>query len=58
MICQQRKQQLGNVCRGSWVGFHPNDPVMFGQGQDYPITKMRINRDERSFLLHSPLQNQ
>jgi hypothetical protein len=56
MICQQRKQQLGNVCRGSWVGFHPNDSEMFRQRQDHPITKMTVKRDERSFLLHSPLQ--
>jgi hypothetical protein len=31
---------------------------MFRQRQDYPIAKMTINRDERSFLLNSPLQNQ
>jgi hypothetical protein len=30
---------------------------MFRQQQDHPITKMTINRDERSFPLNSPLQN-
>ena len=58
MIRQKWEQQPGNVCRGSWVSFHPNDTVMFRQRQDHPITKMMINRDERSFLLNSPLQNQ
>lgn len=58
MIRQQRKQQLGDICRGSWVGFHSNDPVMFRQREDHPITKMTINCDERSFLLDCPLQNQ
>lgn len=40
------------------MGFHPNDTVMFRQRQNHPIAKMTINRDERSLLLNSPLQNQ
>ena len=58
MIRQQRKKQIGDICRGSWVGFDPNDTVMFGQRQNHPVTKMTINRDKGSFLLNSRLENQ
>jgi hypothetical protein len=42
----------------SWVGFDPNNTAMFRQRQDHPTTEMMVNRDEGSFLLNSPLENQ
>ena len=40
------------------MGSYTNDPEMFGQGQDHPIAKMTVNRDQRSLFPHGPVQNQ
>ena len=58
MIRQQREQQLGNVFCGSRMSFNSDDSTMFRQRQDNPITKMTIQRNQRSLLLHGPFKHQ
>jgi len=58
MIREKRKQNLGNIFRGSRMRFYPNDAAMFRQRQDNPIAKMSIERNQCSLFLHGPFKNQ